>query len=211
MNRTWIFIIVAGLLLVSCSSPKGIVILPEVPNEVAAPETPKTPETPKQVELLYPTKQLLLGASDSAEYASRLFTVLSVSRDSGVKVDVDGSKGYLIETKNFEVIGGLKITLLNLDYSDLNKARANLTLEEFKLGENEYLVSMDRPLQLDNVQVKLKEVGSDYVYVEVGQESSQKIFLNTEKGFGNVRIKLLKPFFKDTTRQPYAWLLVVQG
>ena len=211
MNRTWLLLIVAGLVLTSCmtESPKGIVNLPDVPSDVAPAPSPKPEVVPNIVPLIYGPKEFTLGASESEEYSSKLFTVLSISRDAGVQVDVDGSKGVLVETKNFEVINGLKVTLLKFDYSDLNKARANIALEEFKLGNNEYLINSGQPLAVNNVNIKLKEVGSDFVFIEVGTGSAEKILLNNEKGFSGVRIKLLHTFYKDTTRQPYAWVLIL--
>ena len=65
------------------------------------------------------------------------------------------------------------------------------------------------PLILNEKNIKLKEVGEDYVYIEVGTDASQKVLLNTEKTINGFSFKLLKSFYLDSQRQPYAWIKIV--
>lgn len=200
-------VLLVGILITACvKEPTRIVNLPEV----NPPEEPK--DAPVEDKIVDAVDSLInekdLTPSETWQIGSKTLKVLSIERDIGVKVDVDGQQGLIVSTKNFEVINGLKIETLKIDFSNLDKPIATFKAEEFKLGEHEYLLDLN-PLTVNNQQIKLKEVGEDYVYIEVGVNSAQKVFLNADKTFDGFTFKLLKPFYLDSARQPYAWIKIV--
>lgn len=206
MGRTLIFIsiILLSILIIACAKePAKIVSLPEpMPVE----NVPVEEKVVEAVDVL--TNEKDMAPSESWQVGSKALKVLSIKRDIGVKVDVDGKQGLIVRTKDFEVVNGLKVEVLRIDFADLDKPKATIKAEEFKLGENEYLLDLSA-LTINNQVIKLKEVGEDYMYIEVGSNSAQKVFLNKEKSFDGYRFRLLKTFYLDSGRQPYAWVQIV--
>lgn len=200
-------ILLIGIFITACAKePTKIVNLPEVNKPAETKEIIVEDKIVEAVDSLVNEKDL--SPSETWQIGSKTLKVLSIGRDEGVKVDVDGQQGVIASTKNFEVVNDLKIETLKTDFSNLDKPKTTIKAEEFKLGEHEYLLNLD-PLILNEKNIKLKEVGEDYVYIEVGTDASQKVLLNTEKTINGFSFKLLKSFYLDSQRQPYAWIKIV--
>lgn len=202
-------ILLVGILITACAKESTrIVNLPEVnkPVEnVPANNLPIEDKIVEAVDSLVNEKDMFL--SETWQIGGKTLKVLSIKRDIGVKVDVDGQQGLIVSTKNFEVVNGIKVETLKTDFSNSDKPTATIKAEEFKLGEHEYL--FDGLLTLNNKNIKLKEVGEDYVWIEVGTNSAEKALLNTEKTINGFSFKLLKSFYLDSERQPYVWIKIV--
>ena len=196
------------LVVSSCASQtKKLLNLPEVKEQPLV-EQPQAEEKPLEELLQSDPGEYVMGVSDSATVGDKKLKVLSIKREFGVKVDVNGQQGSILSTKDFEVINGLKVETLKFDFSDLDKPKATIKVDEFTLGPNEYILLFGTPVTVGNQRVRVQEVGDDYVFVEVGPNAAQKVLLNTEKSVEGLSFKLLKTFYKDTERQPHAWLKI---
>lgn len=206
VNLMAIFLI--AVLVTSCArAPSKIINLPEIEK----PEGTKEQLVEKKAEGLIEKvlTEHVLSSSESLSVAGKVLTILSIKRDVGVKVDVNGEQGLIINTKNFEIINNLKVETLDIDFSDVNKPKVKIKAEGFQLGEHEYLLHSNNPLVVNGQQVKLEEVGEDYAYVAIGPNDSKKVLLGTEKSFDGFSFRLLKTFYLDTSRQPYVWIRIV--
>lgn len=207
MKRTLLFSLVFLILILSACvrEPSRLLNYPE--------KTQPEEESLKVVieEKLPAQEEYELTEGDSAAIAGKKVTVRSISRDEGVKVDVDGVQGFILNTKDFEVLNDVKVETLALDFSSPDLPLVKIKFEEFDIGENGYLIYADTSLTLNEKRIRLSEVGEDFVYVEVGPAGAEKLILNVEKTLDGLRFKLLKTFYQDTTRQPHAWLVITSG
>lgn len=202
-----VLLVILGIVAIGCSQqPSQIINLPKVEPEKEIQEPVQVPEPVK--EILLGIGEHTLGVYDSVNVLGKIVRINAIDRVSGVLVDVDGKEGYIVNTKDFEVINGLKVEVKSKDFSDNNNPKIVIAFDEFKLGSDEYLFFPDSPLSLNEKTLKLKEVGSDYAYIEVGPNAAQKVLLNTEKSFDGFSFKLLKTFYSDTSRQPHAWVQI---
>jgi hypothetical protein len=123
----------------------------EPPREEIPTTTEQTPETPQT------TNELKITLGKSIQFDGKTVTLVGVENLPRLKgiYDVDGVEREVYDTKDTELVNGIKIT--NLKYFNLENGFL-IKLEKLVLGEGEYLINTRNDLTIEGKTFSLYDV-----------------------------------------------------
>jgi hypothetical protein len=143
--------IIALLLLLLAGCTTETVVLEEVESTSITALT--VAELPVEVEDIAPYYDFDEG--ETKIILGHEITLIDISLEPKVLVEVDNIKGKLIETKNEEIINTMKISIERLDKTDINNPKATLKIEELDLEANQYIIQRNVRVQIEDKDVVL--------------------------------------------------------
>lgn len=158
-----IIIILLLLLIAGCTTKT--IVLEEVQTNpitamtVAEPSVEAKKDTAPYYEFAEDETKIILGHE---------ITLTDVALEPEVLVEIDNIEGKLIETKNEEIINGIRIYIERLNRSDINNPKATLMIEELKLTDNQYIIPKYVRVEIENKDVVLIDSkNTKHIYVSV--------------------------------------------
>ena len=140
------------LLIAGCSTETNV--LEEISSNpitsmtIAEPQEPKEEDTSPYYEFTEDETQIILGHK---------ITILEIEQEPKITIRIDDISGNILETKNEELINGLKISINKLDFSDIKNLKVTLKIEEFELEDNQYIITKNIKTTIENKDVVLTD------------------------------------------------------
>ncbi len=182
----------------------------EAPAEEAAKETAEVPasapEEPKDEQTFE------VGIGDKVTYKGTTFTVEdieNVGNEMYLRFDADAYTLKLANLRKPEILNSIEYEILdNTDYQ--KKLKVMLRLKLFKLGENEYLVEVRKPITISGKlftlgEVKYDSTGGESAYFNAGKYQYW-VKLGETVRVNGLSVSLLKAFYRQ---RQYAVLKIV--
>ncbi len=156
----------------------GLIALPEVPDkeeplppapeETTAPaETQPAPEAKEEPVAETPTPTLaepdiltvVVKKGDVVEYKKHKLTIDEIGSGTYILFNVDGYKSKFYQSKTSEIVNDIRVSYIQ-SFFNVNSS-IQLTLEEFKTGEKEYLLDKGETAKFGNHTLKLDNIKLD--------------------------------------------------
>lgn len=175
--------------------------------ETPAEEAPEEPAAPVSDEQTFE-----VGIGDKVTYKGTTFTVEdieNVGNEMYLRFDADAYTLKLANLRKPEILNSVEYELLdNTDYQKTHKVM--LRLKPFKLGENEYLVEVRKPITVSGKlftlgEVKYDSTGGESAYFNAGNYQYW-VKLGETVRVNGLSVSLLRAFYKQ---RQYAVLKIV--
>ncbi len=192
--------------LVGCTAPQ--IELEEVTNESIITEIPVVVEEPVTIE----TDQYYnFYEGDTQEILGHSITLNTIHINPQIDLTVDYTEASIIETKNEEIIEGLKISIQKINDVYRQEKYVTLKIEELNLGKKEYIINKGESITVGNREIVLEDSKvSGYIQVSVYNKGTligdtENIKRGESILINELTITNLKNYYKVNQ---YAWIIV---
>jgi len=152
---------------------------------------------------------------DSMTMGNSEVTILGIESSPQVNIEIEGIPLRLVETKSDEIANGVVVTLqkFNFRLKDSPENYVVLKVLPLELGLDEYLLTEKEEVSFTDNVFTLNEVRSDgsiYFDIEPSSYSNERITAGSTKEYEGLEISPIKTFTKDSTRDNYAIVKIVE-
>jgi hypothetical protein len=136
-------------------------------------------------------------------FKGKIVTLTEHREATFIEFNVDGIQSRFIESRKSEIVNGLRVKYERSYYS--KDGTVEVTLEEFKLGNNEYLLDKKATLKVKNHTLSLSDIKFDekiwdgVVWFSLSGETAPIIYLKPgeTKPLKDLSITLIEPFWRS--------------
>jgi hypothetical protein len=152
---------------------------------------------------------------DSMTMGNSEVTILGIESGPQVNIEIEGIPLRLVETKSDEIANDVVVTLqkFNFRLKDSPENYVVLKVLPLELGLDEYLLTEKEEVSFTDNVFTLNEVRSDgsiYFDIEPSSYSNERITAGSTKEYEGLEISPIKTFTKDSTRDNYAIVKIVE-
>ncbi len=188
--------------------PKPIEVpVEQKPIEIPVQEEPKA-ELPKEIK-----NEFIVRKGDSFNFGDYKVNVKDIQSSTFVVLDVNGETITFTETRTFDIIGKLKLTYANSNFS--RDSTITLKAEDFKLKDGEQMVKYRDTVTSYGETVKIDSITydegfkEDAIWVSLvnnpADSNTHKILEGKSLSLGNVTISAIKV---STNERQYAHISI---
>jgi len=197
--------------LVGCTAPQ--VELEEVIDESIIEELPEVvvEEEPIIIEIEETSPYYDFYEGDTQEILGHSITLNKIHLNPEITLTVESTETSIKETKNEEIIEGLKILIQEIHDEYQQDKYVTLKIEELVLGENEYIAVKGERINIGDKDLILEESRTNgYIYVSVYNKGTligetESLKRGESSSIYGLTVTNLKNYYK--TKQ-YAWVIV---
>ncbi|MFH1332311.1 MAG: hypothetical protein ABIH63_03425 [archaeon] len=170
-------------------------------------------EIPITTPEITPTDTFVMKISESVDFEGKTIKLLDVSNDGKTLVDVSGVTREIMSTKQVEIVNGLEVVVLSINYvnTDPDSSMATLKFSPLTLGYDEYLFYVDKPQSIEGIEVTLTGVASSYILIDTDDVSGMKIYPGSSKIVSGLNITNFKAFPRGVRAEDYAILIITKA